>query len=60
MVFHGPEQQTADFTLEVVGARASGLVHAGALLTPHPQASPAWVLIGEVLVGDRAVPLECR
>ena len=60
VVYQAPGQQTGDFTLEVVGAAGAGLVHGGVVLTPTPKASPFWVREGEVLVGDRAVPLECR
>jgi hypothetical protein len=60
-VFYGPGESSGDFTLEVVGQKATALVHAA---TQHPydpkKAGHEWAITGEILDGPHAVVLGCR
>jgi hypothetical protein len=61
VVYQGADGSAGDFTLEVVGASGTAIVHAG--ITKRNSASTSkqgWERSGEVLVEGRAMPLDCR
>lgn len=60
-VYQGADGIAGDFTLEVVGATGTRRVHAAITKRNDPASGKqAWERSGELLVGDRALPLNCR
>jgi hypothetical protein len=60
-VYQGADGTAGDFTLEVVGASGTALVHAAIVKRQGPASSKqAWERFGEVLENRHAVPLDCR
>lgn len=60
-VYYGNSEASGDFTLEVVGARGTTLVHAATIRTYKPKPGAAeWERSGELLDGRHALVLGCR